>query len=212
MGTTLNPSEDEVLEAHLRNFGGLSPCSLCHHDQWSIAGLESTPPFDRGQMLFHGLILPVVAIVCMRCGFVRTFAWKAVSVEANMGDLTASDQGERIGSRERVQDATYRLEVTTDFSKMNEHIEEIRAQGRNDVAVHEAEAARQTHDVPERYRTIASVINTAVIASALCVTEILSQGSSTWLWVLVLVMVGVPLFRTGIAGFIDWKRKLRTPD
>jgi hypothetical protein len=74
MPEPLSPEDFELFRKHLESFTLQSACPICHQKSWSVVGIEAAMSFASPN-LKTGPVLPVVAVVCTICAYVRHFAW-----------------------------------------------------------------------------------------------------------------------------------------
>lgn len=80
--TTYEPHEVAAMRAH---FAGISPnpCPVCGATDWIVNGIITELTLNAGDK-----IMPLLAIRCQRCHFVRHFAWLAI-LNAHFPDFPA---------------------------------------------------------------------------------------------------------------------------
>lgn len=65
------PQREKVLEK-LHELWGSNPCELCGWSDWDLSDhLLELREFAKGALLVGGVVVPLVALYCTRCGNVR---------------------------------------------------------------------------------------------------------------------------------------------
>jgi hypothetical protein len=83
----LTPEQFEMLRKHLSRFPKMSACPICDQRHWDTAGVHGGVPLAMESGVATSArnadIMPVIALACTTCGYVREFAWLTV-----MGSIT----------------------------------------------------------------------------------------------------------------------------
>ena len=66
----MDTNAEEKLLAHLRSKWGNAKCPMCGGSEWQVSSTVYAPPkFSMGNVVLGGEALPVVPVICTRCGF-----------------------------------------------------------------------------------------------------------------------------------------------
>lgn len=77
----LDQSDIDKVQAHMQRMGVRGQCPACGASgNWTIGELVASPSYVEGGMAIGGPVVPMVQVICSRCGYVMHFAAKLMGL------------------------------------------------------------------------------------------------------------------------------------
>ncbi len=75
--------QDQIakVQQHRENVGAQKECPSCGVNKWSVGELVGTPRFTPGGgTLMGGSTVPMVQVICTRCGYIMHYSAKIIGL------------------------------------------------------------------------------------------------------------------------------------
>ena len=77
----LDQTQMKMVEQHMQKTGVRAQCQACGGSgNWGIGELVASPGYAPGGMSFGGSSVPMVQVICGKCGYVMHFAAKLMGL------------------------------------------------------------------------------------------------------------------------------------
>jgi predicted nucleic-acid-binding Zn-ribbon protein len=76
----LSEDQIETVQNHFRRLNIDVTCYACNTSKWSLGEIVASPGFSGGNIALGGPIVPLVQVICERCGYAMHFAAKLVGL------------------------------------------------------------------------------------------------------------------------------------